>query len=94
MAIELNDEQKTIIEYDNSAKTYDLVDGYEQNENVTLNKMQMFNWYKDPIIQKVLIGVNDNSLSPAEAKQFLLNLGYTMEDIERVNQYTFEKEGE
>jgi hypothetical protein len=85
---------KNIIEYDNDLKSYDIVNDFEENENVILDKKQVFNWYKDPIIQEVLIGVNDTSISPAEAKQFLLNLGYTMGDIERVKQYTFEKEGE
>jgi hypothetical protein len=86
---------KNIIEYDNDLKSYDLVGELEENENLTLNNQQVFNWYKDPIIQDVLIGVNDNSITPKEAQEFLLNLGYTMADIERVKNYTFvKKEGE
>ena len=58
-------------------------------------RKQVYSWYKDPIIQKVLIGVNNGDISPNEGQQFLLNLGYSNTDIERVKGYTFEKkEGE
>ena len=80
-------------EYDSTNKQYGLAYSLE-NGNNTLTSQQVYSWYKDPIIQKVLIGVNDGDISPNEGQQFLLNLGYSKTDIERVKDYTFEKEGE
>ena len=83
-----------VIEYDSNNKKYGLAYSLENGEN-TLNNQQVYSWYKDPIIQKVLIGVNNGDISPNEGQQFLLNLGYSNTDIERVKGYTFEKkEGE
>ena len=84
---------KNVIEYDSTNKQYGLAYSLD-NGNTNLNSQQVYSWYKDPIIQKVLIGVNDGDLSPNEAQQFLLNLGYSNSDIQRVKDYTFEKEGE
>jgi hypothetical protein len=56
-----------------------------------LSSSQVYNWYKDPIIQKVLLGINDETISPQEGMEFLYNLGYLRTDIDRVYEYTGKK---
>lgn len=100
--IEYNEDMKAYqlaggldLTYDEKEGSYKTPTEETKTKNImTLDNNQIYNWYKDPIIQNVLMGVTEKSISPAEGKQFLLNLGYSMAEIERVNSYTFEKEGE
>jgi len=84
---------KNVIGYDSTTKQYGLANELENGESY-LNSQQIYSWYKDPIIQKALLGVNDGTLSSNEATTFLLNLGYSADDIRRVKNYTFGQEGE
>lgn len=85
-----------IIEYNSDTKAYKLVDILPdgKTKNGMLTATQVYNWYKDPIIQKVILGVYNGNISSAEGTNFLRSLGYGDTDIQRVKDYTFKKEGE
>jgi hypothetical protein len=86
---------KDLIQYNTETKKYELASEMEDqrgNEGM-LSSQQVYNWYKDPIIQKVLYGIQDGTISANEGKSFLYGLGYRESDITRVRDYTFE-EGE
>jgi hypothetical protein len=85
-----------IIEYNSDTKAYKLVDILPdgKTKDGMLTATQVYNWYKDPIIQKVILGVYNGNISSAEGTNFLRSLGYGDTDIQRVKNYTFKKEGE
>lgn len=85
-----------IIEYNSDTKAYKLVDILPdgKTKDGMLTATQVYNWYKDPIIQKVILGVYNGNISSAEGTNFLRSLGYGDTDIQRVKDYTFKKEGE
>lgn len=83
--------KEDLIKYDKDTKTYGLADSLEYDAQTNLTKKQVYNWYKDPIIQETLVGVYDGTLTPNEAESFLLDLGYSKSDMERVANYTFKK---
>ena len=82
---------KNVIAYDSDTKKYGL--NYPEEVGAS-TAAQVYSWYKDPIIQKTLFGVEDGTLSANEAENFLLGLGYSKNDIERVAGYTYQKKGE
>lgn len=87
---------QNIIEYNSDTKAYKLVDILPdgKTKDGMLTSTQVYNWYKDPIIQKVILGVYNGNISSAEGTNFLRGLGYGDTDIQRVKDYTFKKEGE
>lgn len=93
---------KDLIQYNTTTKKYELANEIENPKSNTkdgkmpdiLSSQQVYNWYKDPIIQKVLLGVHNGTISSAEGTNFLRSLGYGDTDIIRVKNYTFVQEGE
>ncbi len=82
---------KNVLVYNKDLKTYGLSSEIPSNDGIDyLTTNQVYNWYKDPIIQKTMLGVADGSISPNEAEKFLIGLGYSQTDIDRVYKYTFE----
>lgn len=82
---------KNVLVYNKELKTYGLSSEIPSNDGIDyLTTNQVYNWYKDPIIQKTMLGVADGSISPNEAEKFLIGLGYSQTDIDRVYKYTFE----
>ena len=93
---------KDLIQYNSTTKTYELASEIENPKSTTkdgempdmLSSKQVYDWYKDPIIQKVLMGVYNGTISSAEGTNFLRSIGYGDSDIIRVKNYTFQQEGE